>query len=145
MRERTLAIIKPDAREHTKAILERIKEAGFTIIAQRELLLKRAQIEEFYREHRGRPFFEALIDHMASGIVTILVLERKSPSGCREAWQDWRDLMGRTNPALAEHGTIRWEFGRYNELPKNVVHGSDSERAAEREIPFFFAGCELIC
>jgi nucleoside-diphosphate kinase len=138
---RTLALIKPDAREHTAAILHKIQAGGFHIVAKREFRMTRPQVEWFYREHRDKPFFPALVDHMTSDTVTVLVLETDPP---KTAWQRWRDEIGRTDPMKAEYGTIRWEFGREQKLPKNVVHGSDGEGAVEREIPFFFAGCDLI-
>ncbi len=134
---RTLAMIKPGAREHTEEILQ-IVGAEFLIIGQKVLQLTPLLAQEFYAEHQGQPFFEGLWQYMTSGPVTIMALEHP------DAVKAWRKLLGATNPSDAAPETIRYLFGRGNKLPNNVAHGSDSEAAAERELAFFFAGYELI-
>ncbi len=132
--ERTLAIIKPDAMfaGHKDAILAVIKNHGFSIIAQKETTLSQEQAEMFYDEHKARGFFPELVEFMISGPVTLLVLEKKN------AVQEWRDLMGATNPAEALPGTIRKVFG--TSKGNNASHGSDSLASAAREVAYFFPG-----
>lgn len=130
--EKTLAIIKPDAMKagHKNAIIKRIKAEGFDIVKEREVTLSRAQAEEFYKEHSARPFYRELVDFMVSGPVTLLVMAKKN------AVKDWRDLMGATNPAEAEEGTMRKLFG--TSKGNNATHGSDSLDSARREVQLFF-------
>jgi nucleoside-diphosphate kinase len=138
MTERTLAIIKPDAVERRLAgrILQRIEEAGFSVCAMRRLHLTRVQAEGFYAVHRARPFFASLTEFMSSGPCVVLVLE--APDGIRK----WRTLMGATDPAKADAGTLRKEFAE--SIERNATHGSDAPDTAAYEIGYFFAGLDLI-
>jgi nucleoside-diphosphate kinase len=138
MTERTLAIIKPDAVERRLAgrILQRIEEAGFTVRAMRRLHLTRAQAEGFYAVHRARPFFASLTAFMSSGPCVVLVLE--APDGIKK----WRTLMGATDPAKADAGTVRKEYAE--SIERNATHGSDAPDTAAYEIGYFFAGIDLI-
>lgn len=131
-KELTFAIIKPDAIRSDKAakIIERIKKEGFEIIKMKELTLGKPQAELFYEEHKSRPFYKSLVEFMTSGPIIILALEKVN------AVLDWRKLMGSTNPANAEVGTIRKDFG--TSVQNNAVHGSDSIESAKREISLFF-------
>ena len=138
MTERTLAIIKPDAVERHLAgrILHRIEDEGFQIRAMRRLHLSKRQAEGFYAVHRERPFFESLTEFMASGPAVVVVLEAP------DAIKKWRTLMGATDPAKAEAGTIRKEFAQ--SIERNTTHGSDAPETAAFEIGYFFPGIELI-
>jgi len=135
--QRTFAIIKPDAvgRNLTGRIIARIEEQGFRIIALKRLRLSQAQAEGFYAVHRGKPFFPGLTAYMTSGPCIALVLEKEN------AIADWRKLMGATNPAQAEPGTIRKEFAE--SLERNSVHGSDAPETAAYEVPYFFSALEI--
>ena len=135
--ERTLCIVKPDAVEkrRTGAILQRIEEGGFKIVALRQAHLSRKEAEGFYDVHRQRPFFGELVEFMTRSPVVIAVLERDS------AVTGWRDLMGATDPAKAAAGTIRKQFGA--NVGENATHGSDSLDNAKREIAYFFPGTEV--
>lgn len=137
MSERTLAIIKPDAVERRMVgrILSRIEEAGFEIRALQQRRLSRSEAEGFYAVHRSRPFFGSLTAFMSSGPVVVLVLE--APGAIRK----WRDLMGATDPAKADAGTIRREFAE--SIERNATHGSDAPETAAFEIGYFFAGVDL--
>ncbi|MCB9957775.1 MAG: nucleoside-diphosphate kinase [Rhodospirillaceae bacterium] len=136
--ERTLSIIKPDAtrRNITGKINARFEEAGLKIIAQRRIRLSRTQAEQFYEVHSERPFFNDLCDFMTSGPVVVQVLEGES------AIAHNRQIMGNTNPANADAGTIRKDFGE--SIEANSVHGSDSPENARREVYFFFCDCDLV-
>ncbi|MEL0003461.1 MAG: nucleoside-diphosphate kinase [Rhodospirillales bacterium] len=136
--QRTLSIIKPDAtrRNLTGKINSRFEEKGLRIVAQRRLHLTRAQAEGFYAVHKDRPFFNDLCEFMISGPVVVQVLEGEN------AVQANRDIMGATNPANANAGTIRKEFGE--SIEANSVHGSDSEENASIEIGFFFSQLEIV-
>jgi nucleoside-diphosphate kinase len=136
--DRTLAIIKPDAvsARHTGGILQRIEAADFQIRAIRRIHLTRAQAEGFYAVHRERPFFAGLTTFMSSGPVIVLALE--APDAIRK----WRLLMGATDPAKADAGTLRKEFGA--SIERNATHGSDAPETAAFELDYFFAGCDLI-
>ena len=136
--ERTLAIIKPDAveRQLTGAILQRIEAAGFHIRAMRRLHLSRKDAEGFYAVHRERPFFGSLTAFMSSGPAVVLVLEAP------DAIKKWRTLMGATDPAKADPGTLRKEFAQ--SIERNATHGSDGPDTAAYEIGYFFAGVELV-
>jgi nucleoside-diphosphate kinase len=138
MMERTLAIIKPDAVERRVAgkIIQRIEDAGFQIRAMRRVQLTKAQAEGFYAVHRERPFFGSLTDFMASGPAVVMVLEGPDAIG------RWRTLMGATDPAKADRGTLRKEFAQ--SIERNATHGSDGAGTAASEIAYFFAGVELI-
>lgn len=134
---RTLAIIKPDAVERniTGKILEKIESAGFTIVGMKKIRLGKSGAEGFYYVHRERPFFNDLCAYMSRSPVVVLVLEKGN------AVPEWRRLMGATNPAEAETGTIRKAFGL--SIGENCVHGSDSSESAAFEIPYFFSQLEL--
>jgi len=136
--ERTLSIIKPDAtrRNLTGQINARFEAAGLRIVAQKRLLLTRAQAEKFYEVHRSRPFFDGLCEFMISGPVVVQVLEGEN------AVAKNREVMGATNPANAAPGTIRKDFAE--SIEANSVHGSDSADTATKEISFFFAELELV-
>ena len=136
--ERAFAIIKPDAieRKIAGAILERIEAAGFRIIGMKKIHLTKAQAEGFYYVHRERPFFDKLTTFMSRSPVVVLALEKEN------AITDWRGLMGATDPASADPGTIRKEFGV--SIGENTVHGSDSPESASFEIPYFFSELELV-
>ena len=135
--ERTLSIIKPDAttRNITGQVNAMIEEAGLKIIAQKRILLSKIQAEEFYGEHKGKVFFPNLVEIMTSAPVVVQVLEAE------DAVARYRKIMGATNPAVAEEGTIRKTFAL--SIDRNTVHGSDSLESAEREIGFFFSKVEI--
>jgi nucleoside-diphosphate kinase len=135
--ERTFAIIKPDAVKRRLAgrILQRIEEEGFTIRALRLMHMTTAEAEGFYHVHRARPFFGGLTEFMSSGPVIVLALE--APDAIRK----WRDLMGATDPAKADAGTLRKEFGE--SIERNATHGSDAPETAAFELGYFFAGLDL--
>jgi len=137
-RERTLSIIKPDAtaRDITGRVNARLEEAGLRIVAQRRIRLTREQAEAFYEVHRERPFFSSLVAFMTSGPVVVQVLEGDN------AVELNRRVMGATNPAEADDGTIRKMFGE--DIERNTVHGSDGPETAAREVAFFFAACDIV-
>jgi nucleoside-diphosphate kinase len=138
MTERTFAIIKPDAVERRLSghILQRIEGAGFTVRAMRMTHLSKAQAEGFYAVHRARPFFASLTEFMSSGPCIVLVLEAP------DAIVKWRKLMGATDPAKADAGTVRKEFAE--SIERNATHGSDAPETAAFEISYFFPGINLI-
>lgn len=138
MTERTLAIIKPDAVEGrlTGQIIQRIEQAGFQIRAMKRVRLSKADAEGFYAVHRERPFFGSLTAFMSSGPAIVMVLE------AADAIRKWRTLMGATDPAKADPGTLRKEFAQ--SIERNATHGSDAPDTAAYEIGYFFAGIELI-
>ena len=137
MPQRTFSILKPDAvrKGDVGAILAAIQQAGFKIIAIKKLSISKQQAEGFYYVHAQRPFFGSLTEFMSSGPIYPLVLEKEN------AIADFRKLMGATNPANAEEGTIRKQFAA--SIEENAVHGSDAEETAAFEISYFFAGYEL--
>jgi nucleoside-diphosphate kinase len=134
----TLAIIKPDAvgAGHTGKIIDRIIAGGFRIRALRMIHQSLKQAEGFYEVHRGKPFYEGLTGFMSSGPCIVMALEKEG------AVKAWRDLMGATDPAKAEAGTIRKEFG--GSVGENATHGSDSDENAAIEISYFFSRLELV-
>jgi nucleoside-diphosphate kinase len=136
--ERTFSIMKPDAtrRNLTGAINARFEEAGLRIIAQKRLQLTRAQAEAFYAVHNARPFFNDLCTFMTSGPVVVQVLEGENAVARN------RELMGATDPAKADAGTIRKDFAE--SIEANSVHGSDAQETAAQEIAFFFSGLEIV-
>ena len=136
--ERTLSIIKPDAtrRDLSGQINARLEAAGLRIVAQRRLRLTRAQAEAFYAVHEERPFYRSLCDFMTSGPVVVQVLEGEG------AVERHREVMGATDPAKADPGTIRKDFAE--SIEANSVHGSDSPENAAIEIAYFFAGNEIV-
>jgi nucleoside-diphosphate kinase len=136
--QRTFSIIKPDAvrNGHTGAILAEIEKAGFKIISIRKQSISKAQAEGFYYVHKARPFFNHLCEFMSSDALFLMVLEKEN------AIADLRKLMGATNPANAEDGTIRKKFA--GSIQENAIHGSDAEETAQFEIGYWFAGYELV-
>lgn len=135
--ERTLSIIKPDAvaKNVIGKIVSRFEDAGLQVAGMKLLQLSREQAEGFYAEHKGRPFFPALVEFMTSGPVVVQVLQGEN------AVTRNRELMGATNPAEAAAGTIRADFAK--SIDANAVHGSDSPASAAREIAYFFESGEL--
>ena len=136
--ERTLSIIKPDAtrRNLTGAINSRIEAAGLRIIAQKRVKWRKGDAQAFYKVHKDRPFYKDLVKFMSSGPIVVQVLEGDN------AVQRNRDIMGATNPANAEPGTIRKELAE--SIEANSVHGSDSAENAATEIAFFFNDDEIV-
>jgi nucleoside-diphosphate kinase len=136
--QRTFSIVKPDAvrKGFTGAILAEIVKAGFRIVAIKKQSISKAQAKGFYAVHTGKPFFDGLCDFMSSGPLVLLVLEKEN------AIADLRKLMGATNPANADPGTIRKNFA--GSIQENAIHGSDAEETAAFEIGYWFAGYELI-
>lgn len=136
--ERTLSILKPDAtrRNLTGRINACFEEAGLRIVAQKRLQLTQGQAEAFYGVHRERGFFRDLVSSMTSGPVVVQVLEGEDAVAAN------RSIMGATNPANAEAGTIRQQFAE--SIEANSVHGSDSAENAAAEIAYFFAGSEIV-
>jgi nucleoside-diphosphate kinase len=134
---RTFTMIKPDAVEngHIGAILEKITAAGFKIIALKYTQLSKRDAREFYAIHRDRPFFGELIEFMTRGPIVSAILEKEN------AVEDFRALIGATNPAEAADGTIRKLFAK--DIGENAVHGSDSDENAALEGAFHFAGREI--
>ena len=137
MSERTFAIVKPDAVKagYTGRILARIEESGFAIRAMRMVHLSKRDAEGFYAVHRERPFFASLTDFMSSGPCVVMCLE--APDAIRK----WRTVMGATDPAKADAGTLRREFGA--SIENNATHGSDAPETAAFELAYFFRGLEL--
>jgi nucleoside-diphosphate kinase len=135
--ERTFAIIKPDAVAKGVAgrILARIEQEGFTVRALRLTHLSKREAEGFYAVHRARPFFASLTDFMSSGPCIVMALDAP------DAIKKWRTLMGATDPAKADAGTLRKEFGA--SIENNATHGSDAPETAAFELGYFFRGMEL--
>jgi nucleoside-diphosphate kinase len=133
----TFSIIKPDAvsQGYTGQILTRITESGFAIVALRMVWLTRQQAEEFYHVHRERGFYSGLVEFMSSGPAIVMVLRKVN------AVEEFRRLIGSTDPASAERGTIRAEFA--TDVQRNAVHGADSVENARREASFFFPAIEI--
>ncbi len=136
--EKTFAIIKPDAVEsgHVGRILTRIETEGFRIVALKRHRMTREEAESFYAEHREKGFFRGLVAYMTSGPVYVAVLVRP------DAVARWRQVMGATDPAKADAGTIRKELGQ--SIERNAVHGSANAADAARELVFFFSAAELL-
>ena len=136
--QHTLSIIKPDAtrRNLTGKINAKFEKAGLRIIAQKRVQLSRLQAEKFYEVHKERPFFDELCAFMASAPVVVQVLAGE------DAILKNREIMGATDPAEAEPGTIRAEFA--SSIGENSIHGSDSPETARQEISYFFSGLELV-
>ena len=135
---KTLTMIKPGAvkNKHIGAILNMIEESGFRISAIKSLKLSKEDAESFYEEHKERPFFPDLVDFMSSGPIVAAILLKDN------AVEDFRKLIGSTDPAEAEDGTIRKLFAESK--AKNAIHGSDSDASADRESRFFFSDKELL-
>ena len=138
MAQRTFSIVKPDAvrKGLIGAILAEIDKGGFKIVSLRKQSISKKQEEGFYYVHKEKGFFDELTTFMSSGPLVLLVLEKEN------AIADLRKLMGATNPANAEEGTIRKKFA--GSLQENAIHGSDAEETAAFEIGYWFAGYELI-
>ncbi len=136
--EKTFAILKPDAVESKNAgrILTRIEAEGFRVVALKRHEMTRKEAEGFYAEHAARGFFGSLVAYMTSGPVYVMVLEREN------AIAHWRSVMGATDPAKADPGTIRKEFGE--SIERNAAHGSANPTDAARETVFFFSASELL-
>lgn len=136
-KERTLAIVKPDAvsRGLLGEILSRIHQAGLEIVAIESLRLTKPEAEAFYAVHRGKPFFDELATFMSSGKVVVMTLEAENGIA------RWRELMGATDPAKAAPGTLRRLFG--SSIQNNCTHGSDAPETAAFEVAFFFSGRKL--
>lgn len=134
----TFGIVKPDAVKagHTGAIIQRILDDGFKIRGLKLIHMTRRQAEGFYAVHRERPFFSGLTEFMSSAPCVVMALEKES------AVKSWRDLMGATDPAKADSGTLRKAFG--GSVGENAVHGSDSDENAAIEIAYFFSRLELV-
>jgi len=137
MKERTLTILKPDTveRHNVGAIIARLEQEGFEILAAKRLRLSVEQARAFYAVHRERPFYAPLVEFMTSGPVWAMALERD------DAVSYLRTIMGATDPAKAEPGTIRAQFA--SSIERNAIHGSDSADNARIEIAFFFPAAEL--
>lgn len=138
MLERTFSIIKPDAvrKGYTGAILAELDKAGFRIVSLRKQSISKREAEGFYAVHQGKPFFGELTDFMSSGALVLLALEKEN------AIADLRKLMGATNPANAEEGTLRKKFA--GSIQENAIHGSDAPETAAFELGYWFAGYQLI-
>lgn len=132
MAEKTLAIIKPDAvkKKAVGKIIQRIEEEGFVISGLKMLHLTKEEAKGFYIVHKDKPFYKSLTDFMSSGEIVVMVLERE------DAVNHWRKVMGATDPALAEPGTIRHTYGF--SVERNAVHGSDKPDTAVWEIDYFY-------
>ena len=138
MAQRTFSIVKPDAvrKGFTGAILAEIEKAGFQIVSIKKQAISKEQARGFYAVHVGKPFFDGLCEFMSSGPLVLMVLEKEN------AIADLRKLMGATNPANADPGTIRKKYA--DSIQENAMHGSDGEETAAFEIGYWFAGYELI-
>jgi nucleoside-diphosphate kinase len=136
--QRTLAIIKPDAvaAGNIGVIINEIEKNGFQFVALKMLHLTTSQAEEFYAVHRERPFFGSLVEFMTEGPVITMILQKEN------AIAAWRNLMGATDPAQAEEGTIRKKYGA--SLQNNATHGSDAEETAAFETRYFFNAMEIV-
>jgi len=138
MKQRTLAIIKPDgvSRNLVGTVLSRMEAEGLKIKAMKMITMTKEQAKGFYRVHEGKPFFESVTDFMSSGPCVVLVLEGE------DAIQRYRTLMGATDHTKADEGTIRRDYA--TDIEKNVVHGSDSEETAQFEMGYFFNALEIM-
>ncbi|HEX13498.1 MAG: nucleoside-diphosphate kinase [Desulfurella sp.] len=136
--EKTLSIIKPDAVKagYSGKIITMLEENGFEIKAMKKIRLTKKQAEGFYIVHKNRPFYDSLTTFMSSGNIIVMVLEKEN------AIADYRNLMGATDPAKAQRGTIRALYGK--NIEENAVHGSDSKESADFEIPYFFSSIEIL-
>ena len=136
--EKSLVLVKPDAVERglSGAVLARIEKEGLKLIALKMIQMSRALAERHYAVHNGKPFFPGLINYITSGPIVAAIFEGD------DAINRIRNIMGKTDPAKAEPGTIRRDFGL--DIEKNVIHGSDSAKTAAIEIALFFAGMETV-
>jgi nucleoside-diphosphate kinase len=137
MKERTLSIVKPDAvkKNAIGEILRRFESAGLKLVAAKMIMLSKAEAQGFYAVHKERPFFDSLTTFMSSGPILVSVLEGE------DAIQTNRQIMGATDPAKADPGTIRKDFA--TDIEKNAVHGSDGPDTAKWEIAYFFGEMEI--
>ena len=135
--EQTFALIKPNAMKKQKAgaIIQKFQQGGLSLVGLKMLQLSKLQCQEFYQEHKDRPFFQQLVDFISSAPVIALALQ--GPGAVLKA----REIMGDTNPKKAKQGTIRYEYGE--SIGENAVHGSDSLNSAKRELDLFFSSQEL--
>src|SRR5215213_9035593 len=138
MSNQTFGIIKPDAvaAKHTGSIIQKILDNGFQIRGLKLIHMTRQEAEGFYAVHRERPFFAGLTEFMSSSPCVVMALNKEG------AVKAWRDLMGATDPAKADEGTLRKEFA--NSIGENAVHGSDSEENAQIELAYFFSRLEFV-
>ena len=138
MNNKTFAIIKPDAvrNGHSGQIIDRVINSNFKILGLKLIKMTKPQAEGFYEIHSEKPFYAELTEFMSSGKCIVMALQKE------DAVNEWRKLIGATNPAEAEDGTIRKDFA--SSLGENAVHGADSNENASREIGFFFSGTEII-
>ena len=138
MNNKTFAIIKPDAVKngHSGKIIDRVINSNFKILGLKLIKMTKPQAEGFYEIHSEKPFYAELTEFMSSGKCIVMALQKE------DAVNEWRKLIGATNPAEAEDGTIRKDFA--SSLGENAVHGADSNENASREIGFFFSGTEII-
>ena len=138
MNNKTFAIIKPDAVKngHSGKIIDRVINSNFKILGLKLIRMTKHQAEGFYEVHSEKPFYAELTEFMSSGKCIVMALQKE------DAVNEWRKLIGATNPAEAEDGTIRKDFA--SSLGENAVHGADSNENASREIGFFFSGTEII-
>ena len=138
MNNKTFAIIKPDAVKngHSGQIIDRVINSSFKILGLKLIRMTKPQAEGFYEVHSEKPFYAELTEFMSSGKCIVMALQKE------DAVNEWRKLIGATNPAEAEDGTIRKDFA--SSLGENAVHGADSNENASREIGFFFSGTEII-
>lgn len=136
--ERTFSIIKPDAtrRNITGKVIAKLEDGGLRVVAQKRIQMTREQAEGFYAVHKGKPFFDELVEFMMSGPVVVQVLEGENAIARN------REIMGATNPKEAAAGTIRAEFAE--SIGENSVHGSDGPDTAKQEIEFFFSEAEIV-
>lgn len=136
MSNRTFTMIKPDAMKagHAFAILDKIVKSGFRVVALKQTRLTEERAGQFYAVHKERPFYGELVQFMSSGIIIAAILEKEN------AVADFRTLIGATDPAKADEGTIRKQFA--TSVGENAIHGSDSDENAKIEGDFFFAGLE---
>jgi nucleoside-diphosphate kinase len=135
--QRTLTIVKPDAvrKNAVGDIIEQFEKSNFRILAMKMLQINKHQAEQFYAVHAGKSFYNSLTDFMSSGPIVVIALEKE------DAIADLRKLMGATNPANAEEGTIRKKWA--TNIEHNAIHGSDADETARFELSYFFAGFEL--
>ena len=133
----TFSLIKPDSMKSCEEILAAIKAGGFSVVAMRTEMLSKKQVEQFYKEHADKSFFNTMCERLASGVVLLIALHRIDGS---EAPLNFRKLLGATNPKDAAPGTLRAQFGE--DLDRNAIHGSDSRESAIRELSLFFPGIQ---
>lgn len=136
--ERTFAMVKPDGvkRSLVGEVVKRLEQKGFRLVGMKLMQIPREMAETHYGEHKGKPFYEDLVNFITSGPVVAMVVEGENAIG------EWRKMMGATNPKDAAPGTLRGDYATI--IDENVVHGSDAPATAEREIDIFFEAAELL-